>query len=249
MQHIGLFFENKAINKSNNNTIRKNVMQLLATHFNSLSYKLLTLALPPANIDTQPFFWHRYKVVPSYTYRLNLQLDVETLHNNMTSERRKSIKKAVKDNLVITKVADYKLVKELVLKTFNRKQQAIDIQLLDKILFSFANESNSFAFVAFKETIPIAATFCVFDHQTAYYLLGGYNDAEKHHGAGPSCMWQSILHAQAAGLKVFDLEGSMMMEVERYFREFGGDITPYYTINKAWLPFEIALKFIKRQLF
>ncbi len=41
----------------------------------------------------------------------------------------------------------------------------------------------------------------------------------------------------------------MFESIEKYFRAFGGDLVPYYRINKAFLPLEILLKFIKRELF
>ena len=59
----------------------------------------------------------------------------------------------------------------------------------------------------------------------------------------------SSFYAKGKGLKAFDFEGSMLPEVEKFFRGFGGDLIPYYTINKAFLPVEMALKFMKRELF
>ena len=57
------------------------------------------------------------------------------------------------------------------------------------------------------------------------------------------------MHCKKMGLKIFDFEGSMIPEVESYFRSFGPKMLPYYTINKAKMPFEIILKFIKREKF
>lgn len=85
--------------------------------------------------------------------------------------------------------------------------------------------------------------------KTTYYLLGGYDPATKHGGAGILCMWQSILHAKGVGLDTFDFEGCMLPEVERFFRGFGADLVPYFTVNKAWLPLEFMLKIFKRERF
>jgi len=41
----------------------------------------------------------------------------------------------------------------------------------------------------------------------------------------------------------------MLPEVERFFRGFGGDLVPYFTVNKAWLPLEFMLKLLKREQF
>jgi endo-alpha-1,4-polygalactosaminidase (GH114 family) len=45
-------------------------------------------------------------------------------------------------------------------------------------------------------------------------------------------MWKSILKAKQMNLKIFDFEGSMLPNVERYFREFGGNLVPYYSCEK-----------------
>jgi len=41
----------------------------------------------------------------------------------------------------------------------------------------------------------------------------------------------------------------MIPQIKKYFRGFGGKLTPYYRINKAKLPIEILLKFFKREVF
>ena len=64
------------------------------------------------------------------------------------------------------------------------------------------------------------------------YLFGGFDSENKHHGAGVSCMWQSILKAKDLNLQYFDFEGSMNETIERYFREFGGDMIQYACVEK-----------------
>jgi len=59
-------------------------------------------------------------------------------------------------------------------------------------------------------------------------------------------MWQSILLAREKGLKTFDFEGSMIPEVEKYFREFGGTLIPYYVAYKAPTALKLILKLNKR---
>jgi hypothetical protein len=167
----------------------------------------------------------------------------------MSAEKRNDISKATRDGLTTKLIDDYSIVKSLVLKTFSRQEMVANEYYLNKILFEFANKDNSFAFAAFRENIPIAVSFCICDGSTAYYLLGGYDDKNKHHGAGAFAVWEAIKHAQRLGLKQFDFEGSMVPQIEKYFRGFGGRLTPYYRINKAKLPVEILLKFFKRELF
>lgn len=236
---IGLFFENNSLNKSNQLTFEKKVLELLSAHFKNHSAKLLEIALPAKFKDTQPFIWSKIKVNVRYTYHIDLSLSLDNLLNNLTSEKRKSLNKAQKDKLEVKRENNQETVKKLIEKTFKRKNKVFNSAILDKILFEFADESNSFSFVAYENDVPKACTFCIHDTDTAYYLIGGYDENEKHHGAGVTCMWQSIKYAQSLGLKTFDFEGSMLPEVEKYFREFGGDLIPFYEVVKSRFPLSI----------
>jgi hypothetical protein len=247
--HIGWMFENSSQNHARALSQNKNAMEAIANFMQERPVGIVSCSFPFSATDMQPFTWKKFKVVPNYTYRLSLASFVEELEKRMSTEHRNRLRKAGKDGLLVERITDYDVVKKLVLKTFDRKNKAINKDLLEKILSSFANASNSFAFVAMNNGQPVSAVFTIHDSTTAYYLLGGYDPATKHGGAGILCMWQSILHAKGVGLDTFDFEGSMLPEVERFFRGFGADLVPYFTVNKAWLPLEFMLKIFKRERF
>ena len=249
MSTINLFFENMAQNKAKRLSENKKYMNAMADFLDSLSYGVLSVYLPEKHIDMQHFFWKNFKVVPNYTYQIDLEQDLELIEKNYSNERRKNIKKAAKDGVEVKLTKDLGVVKEMVSHTFNRKEKDYDQGLVRKILDSFADEDNSFAFVSYQNGKALAASFYVYDEQKVYYLLGGYDNKNKHQGAGAMAMDAAIKFSKEKGLKIFDFEGSMLPEVEKYFRGFGGDLIPYYSINKAKLPLEMALKFINRSQF
>ena len=151
---------------------------------------------------------------------------------NLSSEKRKSLNKAEKDKLEISETKDYEKVYELVLKSLSRNDLLKNTGIIKNILFSFAKPENAYAFTASNNGIAIGTSFCLIYKDTALYLFGGFDSDNKHHGAGVSCMWQSILKAKALGLKYFDFEGSMNENIERYFREFGGELVSYSCVEK-----------------
>jgi lipid II:glycine glycyltransferase (peptidoglycan interpeptide bridge formation enzyme) len=228
----------------------KRIMSVIATYFDKLATKsIIKIAFPPECVDMQPFVWQKFKVIPNYTYRISLNQTIDEISAKMTTERRNDIKKAIKEGVTVEKCIDHNIVKELIEKTFDRKSMSINQHYLQKILFEYANKENSFAFVSYMNGDPIACVFCIFDHQTAYYLMGGYDNTKKHSGAGALALWNAIQHSKTMNLDIFDFEGSMIVPVEKYFRGFGGDITPYYVINKANILLELGLKFMKRELY
>jgi hypothetical protein len=246
--HIGLIYKNKTSNKANALTYNKTIISEIADFINVLPCSFLTIAFPLTIIDLQPFIWKKFKVTPNYTYQLDLSLSESELFQNMSSDKRNSLKKADKDGLKTIQVNDYKIVKQLILKTFSRKKKSVDSEFINKILNTFATSQNSFAFVSYNNDKPICAAFCILDNHTCYYLLGGYDNDNKHQAAGVIVIWQCILHAKQKNLKIFDFEGSMLPEVEKYFRGFGGNLIPYYRVSKAKLVVELGLKLIKKEL-
>ena len=95
--------------------------------------------------------------------------------------------------------------------------------------------------VAREHGIPVAGVCIIHGHETAYYVLGGYREG-AHHGAGALAVHCAIVEAHALGLEIFDFEGSSVPSVEKFFRGFGGVLSPSFSVHRAALPIEIALK-------
>jgi hypothetical protein len=249
MPHTGLVINNRAQNGATYLSFNKEVLASLTALLNELRYSVLSISLPPAVVDTQPFFWSKYKVIPAYTYRHDLSASDSDIEKRYASNVRNSIRKATKDGVRVEECLDYGVVRQLVKTTFSRREKMLNEGTLEAILSGVATPQNSFAFVAHWENKPAAAALCIYDKTTCYYLFGGYDHRSRHRAAGVACLHSCLLHAKSLGLGVFDFEGSMMPEVESYFRSFGPSMVPYYTVNKGRLPFELALKFVKRERF
>ncbi len=230
--NIELFYINPAESVVGKNSFTKDILELLANYFDILKADYINLNLPETTVDAQPFIWKGYTSRSRYTYLIDLSKSKEDLLNNLSSEKRKSLNKAVKDELLIKESTEYTLIYELIYQSLNRNDKAKNLDILKKILFDFANSSNSSAFVAYHKEKAIGASFCLLTESKAIYLFGGFDADNKHHGAGVSCMWQSIIRSKELGLRYFDFEGSMNASIERYFREFGGELRSYLCLEK-----------------
>ena len=248
-QTIGPFLDVAAQNPVSVMNSWKKILSVMSEYIANSNHCLVSFTLNKCVVDTQPFLWRKFRVSPVYTYVIDLNVPLTAIRATMSGERRNDISKALRDGLVVEQVRDYHTVKELVLKTFARQGKKLGEKYLNKILFDFSLAGNAYAFVTYDNGSPVAASFCVYDRETAYYVLGGYDDERRHHGAGPLACWAAIEKAQELGLKYFDFEGSMVRDIERYFRGFGGRLTPFYRVTKAWLPVELVLKFFRRGLF
>lgn len=247
--HNGLIYKNDNINNYKWHSLEKSIHQCIAEFFQSLRTGILQFSLPPGVKDVQPYLWKRFKVSPSYTYRIDLNADWEEISSHFDAKLKSDINKAKKDILRVEKTTEMSLVLGLVKKSFERQNKGMSYEYFDKILNQFATPENSFAFITWQDDQPSATSMCVYDNDTAYYILGGYNKENHHRGAGSSCIMAAIEYAKELGMKTFDFEGSMIPAIESYFRGFGGELTVKYSVHRAWLPIEMMLKFFKREVY
>lgn len=248
--HCGLFFTSESKNKASANNFSKEVMTEVCSYFSALNPALLVLAFPSYIMDLQPFIWSKYKVVPNYTYRINLSKSLEEITANFDSKNRNVINKAIKEQVVVERDC---MAPDKLLAFFTQSLQSTGANIyrheLKNIFLQFATPANSFSMVAKKDAKVLGVVFCVYDQHTCYYLLGGVNKDSGIQGVNNLLVQKSIETARELGCNTFDFEGSMLKGVEKFFRSFGPELFPYYTINKAKLPLEMVLKFKKRELF
>lgn len=246
---IGWIFNSGATNQSKILTATKKALELTAEYFDSLSGTVLRCSMPPDVTDMQPFIWKNFKVIPGYTYHHSLLNSTDEIMRRISPEHRNLMKKAEKDGIISKESSDLELVKSLIKKTFDRKEKSLNEKILDRILFEYSVSGKYFAHVAYKNEKPIAATFHIYDQHKAYYLLSGYDPMEKHGGAGILNIMNAMWKAKELGITTYDFEGSMLTEVERFFRGFGPELIPYFTFSKSSLVMEMALKTRMRHIF
>ncbi|MGZ3921220.1 MAG: GNAT family N-acetyltransferase [Bacteroidia bacterium] len=248
--HCGLFFTSQSTNRSSINNFSKEILTEVCSYISKEKSALTVLAFPSSIIDLQPFIWEKYKVVPNYTYRIELSKSLEDIKANFDSKNRNVINKAIKEDVV---VEENKLGKKELYSFFNNSLSTTDANIyeneLKNIFNHFCDPSNSFSMEARKSNELLGIVFCVYDKNVCYYLLGGVNKNSGVQGVNNLLVLKSIEKAKALGCSTFDFEGSMLKGVEKFFRSFGPELIPYYTVNKGKLPIEMLLKFKKRELF
>lgn len=248
--HCGLFFSSDAKNRSSANSFAKEIMDEVCDYVAKEKAALKILAFPTTIKDLQPFIWNKFKVIPNYTYRIDLLQDIDTIRSHFDSKHRNAINKAIKDGIEVRENA---LGKTELMAFFkdSLKQTGANVYSieLENIFLKFADNTNSFSFSAFKDAKNIGNIFCVYDTKICYYMLGGINKDSGLQGINHLLVQKAIEKAQELNCHVFDFEGSMLKGVEKFFRGFGPVLIPYYTVNKATLPVELALKFVKREIF
>jgi hypothetical protein len=187
--------------------------------------------------DWLPFYWEGYKQTTRYTYLLKNIRKHELLLSNMSVNIRRNLTKAKdKEGIVVQKgipVADFMRIHA---QTFARQKKEVtstSAETLRRLIVACRERKQGDIWGGYdREGKLHAAAFIVWQESSAYYLAGGGDPAVRDSGAHSLVLWEAIRYVSQY-TDLFDFEGSMLPGVERFFREFGGIQTPFFTISKG----------------
>ena len=212
-------FENKCIDK-------------LATEIpDNIPY--LQISFHPSFKNWYPLYWKGFEQSTRYTYILNNIKDHDACYSNFSNSLKRQIKKASEHYSVVA-VNDPEMLTQLLNKSLQRqkiqlKNSTETIKKLygalvshDRVMLLNANDKNG-------ETH--AAMMIVLDSNMAYSLIIGMDHDAQKNDSLKLLLWESIKQASKR-VDNYNFEGSMIRNVERVFRSFGGKRTPYFSIRK-----------------
>ncbi len=178
-----------------------------------------------------PWIWRGFKVIPLYSYRIDDLHDVKACWSNLRDNIRTRIHKAeklvqIRDDLPIDALIDIQN------KTFDRqnRRNPVDGEQLRRLDAVLREHSACRLLCAVdSENRVHAAAYFVYDERCCYYLQGGSDPELRSSGAASLLLWEGIRFASTVSA-CFDFEGSMIEDIERFFRAFGGMPQVYYRV-------------------
>jgi Acetyltransferase (GNAT) domain len=197
-------------------------------------FDLVQIRFVPEVVDVQPFIWEGFEAGVRYTYRLSLG-SLDAVLENMDSRRRNDLTAAERQGTQIETGAAFEDVMKLSELTFQRQRLPVTFgrPTAERVEMVLRKAGRCMSFLARRpDGAALGAVWIVWDDKRAYYLLGGYDDSAKSNNAMALALWRAIqFTATDLHLQEFDFEGSMIPAVERFFRKFGGTLTPTYTVQ------------------
>lgn len=195
-----------------------------------------------------PFYWRNYRQLTKYSYIIDTFQDLSKIYEGF-SPRVKNI--LDKTNFCLVEDDDISKFYSLVVSSYKGKNMKFPypFQLVKRIDEACKDKGAGKALFASDEYGEvIAGAYFVWDKQSLYLLMSGVNEHHKNSGAASFLIWEGIKLAHSMK-KSFDFEGSSMKSIETFFRNFGGELRPYYTIYKTPnLLLSFLLKLKKRHL-
>ncbi|WP_375170185.1 GNAT family N-acetyltransferase [Marinobacter sp.] len=186
------------------------------------------------NTNWLPFYWRGFTQTTRYTYRLVGLGDKDKLWSGLQQNIRGDIRKArERFGLTVRQAQNIEEYLQLNRMTFERQglTQPYSDNLIKAMDQAAASRSARDCLVAVDEKGQLhAGVYIVRQGDSAYYLLGGGNPDLRNSGATSLVLWEAICR-QPEKIDIFDFEGSMIEPIERFFRAFGAEMTPYFEIS------------------
>ncbi len=219
-EHSKISFENKIINR---------LFDELPDH--DLFYQ----QFHPSIKNWLPLHWKKYKQSTRYTYQLNLKRDNEKLWGQLKSSVRTNVRNAEPHCQIDTiSFEDYWDNLSSSYEKRNKKNP-FRKDLLSRIYNAF-NSENRCRLNCVRDNLTqeiLAGIFIIEDEKSSYYLSGFFHPDKKTKYAFSFLIWKSIINSNT---EIFDFEGSIIPDIEKFFRSFGGQMIPHFKIWKVNSP-------------
>lgn len=208
--------------------LEKKIMTYFITELGKRKFSYLDLNFGPYVTNWLPFYWNKFKQTTRYSYQIKDLSDKNKLFESFSHAKRKQINKAQK-----TLSVDYSLSGESFYRLLekNFKDGVTFKREFFLHLHKTALSRNQGQIIAIKDKEDVhAALFIVWDDHTTYALVSAIEPRFRSSGASSLMFWEAIKFSKT---KVFDFEGSMDMDIENSFSQFGTEQIPYFNITKS----------------
>lgn len=181
------------------------------------------------------YYWRGYNQTTRYTYVIEDLTDLKKVYDNFDSNLRRNIRNAEKV-VEVRRGLDIGEFYELVKETYKRQDMKVpySMEVMRKVEENCSSRNCREIFYAIdKEGNIHSAIYIVWDDESAYYIIAGSKPEFGNSQATSLLIWKAIEYS-ASYVKKFDFEGSMMKNIERFFRSYGGTPKEYFSINKIY---------------
>jgi lipid II:glycine glycyltransferase (peptidoglycan interpeptide bridge formation enzyme) len=219
---------------------REKKIAALVAEYIKKEFRTIYVRFSPEVTDMQPFIWAGYSVGVRYTYIVDIS-DLDKTWIELEATRRTNIRKAERAGLRVRQDLELNELLDVIGATLQR-QDTSDypsmIRRYDDYLGRFGK--RKIFGICNTEGELVAGIYVAWDNKRSYYLSGGYRDG-SYRGAPAMALWEAMKFTRnELGLQQFDLAGSMVPGIEKFFRFFGGELVPTYTaswIHPRWYPY------------
>lgn len=183
-------------------------------------------------IDIMPFIRNGFIPEVRYTYRINLKENIEYIYNAFGNDRKKEIRRALKNSVEFYLDNDMKYISPDKCVEWEKKYNfPSSATWVREYMNETMKKNRGMCFVAKKDDIVFGAVHMAWDKTTAY-ILYSYFDSNYDVGAIAFLYYKIFEYLKCQGnIKFIDFEGSVYESVEDFNISFGAYQSRYYNLH------------------
>ncbi len=192
--------------------------------------------------DWFALYEHGFRQSTRYTYTIEANSSDE-IWENMKPSLKRNINRSIEELIVEScSIDDFTSALQ---DAYSDRPNPFDLQLIKEV-YGNLYEAGRCKLLVCKDKSSnkvLAGTLLTYDKECCYYSCGFYHPAGKVKNAISCLLWHVIKNNERDN---FDFEGSMIPEIEHYFRSFGSKQKPHFRIwkiNNPLLASAISFKF------
>lgn len=200
---------------------------------NLSNYKTISHNLSPSFSYVLPFHWKGYSIETAFTYRILDLSNLDAIYKKFGKSTKKNIKYA-QNRVKIISNKNFEHMWDLLQKTYKiqGRDYKVPREISEKLFYESIGNGHGIYLEAIDELGNIhSCGFFVYDENVFYYLTGARDPEFSKSQSQILLIWKAIQIASQKS-KIFDFEGSMVEDIEKFFRKFGGECISYYIIKK-----------------
>lgn len=179
-----------------------------------------------------PFHWQGFQLIPRFTYYLNLKAPLPPY----SDRHQRSLKRCDSEGFAMKINQENSPFLEQLAGSFDKKGvrfKTPQFQAIERIMATFIPQKEVRLLECYNARGEWLSGMLLYAfNQTYTYYLGASSEAGRKSNAMTWLMHQAIQMAKNEGAQIFDFEGSMIQNVETFFRGFGATPRIFFEIKK-----------------
>jgi hypothetical protein len=175
---------------------------------------------------------YTYQISPTHLLKSQTQDSFMAGISNSTFRQIRKAEKMIR----VTKSDDFRAAYALWADNMRRKKAGASLvpeQIMNSLDHALSGRHQREIWEARDEAgILHAAIYVVSDSKKTYYLWGGYDRDQRASGA-TSLLFSHAISAVLQQGKIFDFEGSRINSVAKFYKGFGAEEVPVYSVHKT----------------
>jgi hypothetical protein len=178
-----------------------------------------------------PFHWKNFTQTTNYTYVIE---DFTNINENFSKANKRLFKKGI-DNIKIIDDLSVEEFYEICKLTYQRQNLKISysLEIIKKIFETCNKRKCGKALFAVDDNNNIhSVSYIIWDNYYIYSIIGGGDPKLRNSGAKNLIFFEEMKLAQEKNIGL-NFEGSMIENIETFYRSFGATQKPYFNISKT----------------